>query len=135
MSTQVARSGNSGVLNPGSVRPVTGRMPIRPILGGQLIEHLGRAARMLREERGVEQWRVGAAAHRGEDAVRKFEQGRTGQVLDTFVEAYAEELGLEPVEIWQLACRLLADETKRPKGRGPGRGSTRRGGSRPQPRG
>lgn len=98
---------NSDILNPSSVSLRT-----NSIGGGMGIAHLGRAARTLREERGIEQWRVGAAANRGSDAVGKFEQGKTFQTLDEFVQAYAEELGVEPIDIWRAACRLMDEEAK-----------------------
>jgi len=80
----------------------TDALRVRRVAG--LLPHLGKAARTLRRERGIKLVRVGAALDKTEAALARFERGEAQpNDLDATIQAYAEELDIDPIEIWQLA--------------------------------
>jgi transcriptional regulator with XRE-family HTH domain len=66
--------------------------------------HLGRAARGLREQRGLTLMDIATRAGVSESVVSAFESGKGWRRrTDEIVAAYALELGVQPDDVWQGA--------------------------------
>lgn len=97
-------------------------------------EALGRAIRQLRDERGLTQQQLAAAADTDDKRISHLERGRTNPAWGT-MRRIAAGLGVTLSEIAALAERLEregADGAVKPKARGAGP-QARRGRSRPRP--
>lgn len=70
-----------------------------------MLAHLGRVARHLRQERGVKLVRIGATINKGEGSLSRFEAGQNWSEIERVVDAYAEELGVTPIELWRAALK------------------------------
>lgn len=69
-----------------------------------MLEHIGPAARDARERAGLKQIDIATAARVSHVAVSRFERAESWpRHPDALVEAYAAELGVEPIELWQAA--------------------------------
>lgn len=80
-----------------------------------LIPLLAEVAREAREDRGVSREEVAVAAKRSADSVRYFERGEGAATIDLMVEAYAQAVGVDPLEIWKRALKRatqLADSER-----------------------
>lgn len=67
------------------------------------MEHIGQVVRERRQAEHVKLVRVGAALDKSEGSLSRFESGQVWAELDAVVTAYANELGVEPVELWAEA--------------------------------
>ena len=79
---------------------------------------LARAAKQAREAAGpVKQVRIAAAADKDQSTIYRFEKPEEPQTswpqeTDLYVAAYAEELGIEPIELWEQALRMWRNAGK-----------------------
>jgi hypothetical protein len=74
---------------------------------GTMMYWLATAAKRLRETAGRKQVHVAATMNKDQSTVYRFEQRRTvPQELDLFVAAYADDLNISPIEIWDQALEL-----------------------------
>lgn len=77
-----------------------------------MVAHLGHALRELRKAHKVRLIEIAYPLRKSEASMSRFEGGRVQPVdLDAVVNAYATELGLEPLEIWAEALRLWREAT------------------------
>jgi hypothetical protein len=73
------------------------------LMAGGILEHIGQVVRERRQAEHVKLVRVGAALDKSEGSLSRFESGQVWAELDAVVTAYANELGVEPVELWAEA--------------------------------
>jgi hypothetical protein len=82
-----------------------------------LIAYLGPLLGELRKEQRLNRVRIGfhlTERGKSESALGQFERGNSQpRDLDSVVEAYAEELGIEPLAIWRMALERY-EATERP---------------------
>jgi transcriptional regulator with XRE-family HTH domain len=65
---------------------------------------LAQAARELREAAGRKQVHVAASASMDQSTVNRFERGETQPAhVDTMIAAYADDLEIQPIDVWQRA--------------------------------
>lgn len=71
-----------------------------------ILKTLGAVARELREAKDVLAVEIGARIRHTEGVVSRFERGETvPRNLDLMVQAYADELDLDPADIWQMTIK------------------------------
>jgi hypothetical protein len=75
-----------------------------------MITFLARAARAAREERGRKPYHVAAQLDGDPSTVYRFEKGRWPRDADAIIDAYAQDLDIEPIEIWLRAVQMWRDE-------------------------
>lgn len=71
-----------------------------------MMRHLAAAAKSARVERGLNQSRIAAALGEGgrnQTGVTRFEGMARTKDYDEMIGAYADELGIHPIEIWKRA--------------------------------
>lgn len=69
-----------------------------------MLQHLGEAARRARETAGLRQIDIATTARVGHVTVSRFERGEAWPHRpDELVDAYAEELGVEAIDLWVAA--------------------------------
>lgn len=74
---------------------------------------LAEVAREAREEVGIKHVRIAAALNMDQSSVSRFEKGEAWpRDPDAFIQAYGEELGIDPRVLWQRALeRWMAEES------------------------
>lgn len=78
---------------------------------GTMVYWLARAAKELREAAGRKQVHVAASMSKDQSTVYRFEQGGTvPRELDLFIAAYADDLEIEPMQIWARALELWKED-------------------------
>lgn len=70
-----------------------------------MVTHLARVARELRRGQDVRAARIAVALDGSESRVARFESGAQFRKVDEIVDAYAQELGVEPIDIWRAALK------------------------------
>jgi hypothetical protein len=77
-----------------------------------MLDWLPKAAREMREDAGRRTVHIAAPADLDVSTVNRFENGLTiPQHLDKLIAAYASEIEIEPIEIWQYALALWENST------------------------
>ncbi len=75
-----------------------------------MIEFLAQAAKAAREAAGRKQVHIAAELSSDQSTIYRFEQGRWPRDPDQLIAAYAEDLDLDPRDIWAEALKLWREE-------------------------
>lgn len=84
-----------------------------------MLKHLGLVAKEMRGKKRIRRSAIAARIKKESPAIGNFENGKTWQALDELVNAYAEELGIEPTDLWRAALENWEAERRQSLGRDP----------------
>lgn len=80
-------------------------------MSGTMLSALAHVCRQAREQAGRKRYHVAARVGHTEKTIERFETGRTWpKDIEAMVDAYAQEAGLEPVELWLRAIEYWRDD-------------------------
>lgn len=79
----------------------------RTVAQGTMSYWLARAAKAAREAADRKQVHVAASANKDQSSIYRFEQGKSWpQDTDLLVAAYADDLDIDPIDLWQAALDM-----------------------------
>lgn len=80
------------------------------VAASTMIRFLAQAAEEAREDAGRKRYHVAAEISVDPSTVYRFEKGQWPQQPDLMVSAYASDLQIEPIELWERALRLWRED-------------------------
>ena len=88
-----------------------------PMARGTMIQFLAAVAKEARREAEIKPARIAVTIDTDLSTIYRFEKGRWPRDVDQIIAGYAEELEIEPIELWKVAlarwCAQLSDGSQR----------------------
>lgn len=78
----------------------------------RVMPQIAAAAKFARERRNVKRHQVSRYTDKGDDALRKFEEGGQAEQIDRYVNAYAAACGISVFDLWDEAIREARKSAK-----------------------